>query len=228
VGRFFVRLPAAYFWALGLAMIRLIRCILRATVLMGFVGCSPGSDDENTLDDAIARSTDEFNRRPIYRSLNPEILARIDDNDLELAVVDYVATKLEGRYEQEREITAAFPLGIRALWLTWVVEAEVNNGGFNQYYWNTDDRYAVEAVDAFRFFSAMEHASLMEEANRVRDLERCTIQKFRDRNTAEAFSESYKVSALGSLDERFYSLKENLSALRIARIRSTPELFSGN
>jgi hypothetical protein len=103
----------------------------------------------------------------------------------------------------------------------------VNNGGFNQYYFNTDGRFASEAVSAFEYFAATEHAALMREANSVRALEASEMAKFRERGTLEAFSESYEHSKLGPLDERFYKLSENLSQLRIGRIRQMPEQFAG-
>ena len=37
--------------------------------------------------------------------------------------------------------------------------------------------------------------------------------KFKEKGTIEAFSESYDVTKLGPLDDRFYKLKENLSQL---------------
>jgi hypothetical protein len=103
----------------------------------------------------------------------------------------------------------------------------VNNGGFNQYYYNTDDRFASDAVAAFEYFGAAEHAVLMREANAIRAGEAASLKKYKDVGTIEAFSESYEHSKLGPLDDRFYKLGENLSQLRVARIRATPEQFSG-
>src|SRR5260370_12205079 len=135
--------------------------------------------------------------------------------------------RLEGRYEKEEAIVAKLPAGVRALYLTWTVEAEVNNGGFNQYYYNTDNKFASDAVGAFEYFGATEHAVLMREANAIRAGEAATLKKFKDRGTIEAFSESYEHSKLGPLDDRVYKLRENLSHLRVAHIRATPEQFSG-
>ena len=53
------------------------------------------------------------------------------------------------------------------------------------------------------------------------------MKKYKDKGTIEAFSDSYEHSKLGPLDGRFYKLSENLSQLRIARIRATPEHFTG-
>jgi hypothetical protein len=110
--------------------------------------------------------------------------------------------------------------------VTWGVEAEVNNGGFNQYYWNSTGQFSDQAVAAFEFFSAHEHAELMREANAIRAEEKAKMDKFKDEGTVEAFSESYQVSELGPLDDRFYKIDESLSTLRIAKIRSEPALFS--
>lgn len=103
----------------------------------------------------------------------------------------------------------------------------MNNGGFNQYYFNTDGAFASDAVAAFEYFGAREHAGLMKEANAVRAAEAAEMAKFKARGTIEAFSESYEHSRLGPLDDRFYKLTENLSQLRIARIRQKPDEFAG-
>ena len=114
------------------------------------------------------------------------------------------------------------------MYLTWVVEGEVNNGGFNQYYYNTDGQFASEAVEAFEYFGATQHAALMREANATRVAEAELMQKFKDEGTLQAFSESYKYSKLRPLDERFMKLTEDLSQLRIARVRQAPEQFIGD
>lgn len=178
------------------------------------------------MDDSITKLIDELQNREIYQELDPSVLASIPDEKLELAIVEYVYSKIEDRYENEAEILSTLPVGIRAVYLTWRVAAEVNNGGFNQYYWNSTGRFADDAVEAFEFFSAHEHAELMREANRMRTDEQAQIERFKEKGTLQAFSDSHEISKLGSLDKRFYKLDENLSALRIAKIRSAPALFS--
>lgn len=155
-------------------------------------------------------------------------LSAISDENVEQAIADYAFQKLEGKSDREREIVNGFSPGVRALFVTWVVEGEVNNGGFNQYYWNTSGQYAGEADKAFEFFGAKKHAELMREANRIHSEEAATMEEYRKRGTLQDFSDSYKATKLGPLDERFYRIDENLSALRLAKIRSSPALFSGN
>ena len=86
---------------------------------------------------------------------------------------------------------------------------------------NSGERAATEAR------TREVHAALMREANEVRASESAKMAKFKERGSLEAFSESYEHTKLGPLDDRFYGLTENLSQLRIARIRQMPEQFSG-
>ena len=196
-------------------------CMLIAIAL---VGCS-SKPDSKAMEEKIAASMEALKNPRIYEKLDSATLREIPNTDLELAVFDYAASKLDGK--NDRQILMGLSPGVRALYLTWVVEAEVNNGGFNQYYFNTEGAFAPDAVDAFEFFGATQLAALMREANAVREAEEKAMAKFKDAKTLEAFLESYEETKLGPLDDRFIELSEKLTELRVARIRQTPELFEG-
>jgi hypothetical protein len=68
----------------------------------------------------------------------------------------------------------------------------------------------------------------MREANRVRAAEADAMKKYTDLGTTESFRASCDERKLGPLDERFFGLTENLSALRIAKIRATRGDFAGS
>ena len=110
----------------------------------------------------------KVDNRRIHTVLTPEILKSIPDDQVEQAVIEYVDEKIGDDYDHEVAIVAKLPIGTQALYITWWVEAEVNNGGFNQYYWNNAGKFADQAAEAFEFFSAHEHAALVREANSVR------------------------------------------------------------
>lgn len=192
---------------------------------LAMTACTPDAPETAVVDESIKKAIAEFQNRRVYRRLDASLLASIPDAEIEIAIVDYVLTKVDGRYEHEVEIVSKLPAGIRALYVTWGVEAEVHNGGFNQYYWNSSGRFAEQAVAAFEFFSAHEHADLMREANRIRAKENAEIEKLKEKGTLDAFSQSYEVSELGPLDERFYKLDQSLSVLRVAKIRAEPSFF---
>jgi hypothetical protein len=203
-----------------------MRCVAVIVGIVVFVGCSEPSVRKPVMSDSMRKSIEDFNNRKIYRTLDVETLRGIPDDELEQAIVDYVVGKLEANADEDA-VLKSLSEGNRALWLTWAVEAEVNNGGFSQYYFNSAGKQASEAAAAFDFFAAPEHAALMREANAVRQKEAAGMREHEAEHTLESFSESREVSKLGPLDDRFYALKEDLSALRIAKIRQSPELFLG-
>lgn len=189
--------------------------------------CGNGATGSSSMDKDIAASIEAFANRKIYAKLDPATLRSIPNADLEQAVIDYVFSKLEKDFAEEAQVVRELSPGLRAMYLTWIVEAEVNNGGFNQYYWNTEEKFASDAVTAFEYFGASEHAALMRDANVVHATEEAEMAKFKEQGSLEAFSESYEHTKLEPLDDRFFQLSENLSRLRIARIRQMPEQFSG-
>jgi hypothetical protein len=112
----------------------------------------------STLDDAIAKSLENFRNRKIYHVVTVDLLDQLADSELEQSLIDYIGTKIGDEYEREQEVVSALNVGLRALHITWWVEAEVNNGGFNQYYWNSAGQFANEAPDAFAYFGAEQYA----------------------------------------------------------------------
>jgi hypothetical protein len=177
---------------------------LTGFVIGAFLCACDYASEEAPVDKAVGNRT-------LHAELTPAILASIPDDEVERAVFDYVAAKIGADQEHAPQIVAKLPVGARALYITWRVEAEVNDGGFAQYYRNTSGRITDQAAEAFEFFSAHEHAALMREASSVRAMDAQTTQG----------------TQLGPLDDRFHALKEDISALRLAKIRSMPEFFSG-
>ena len=205
-----------------------MRFVLTLIPVIFITSCSDSLEQEKPMDKFSSQDFfEEFKNQTIYTRLDVETLNALQDEKLGLAITDYVVHKLKAAAD-DGAVIRSLSEGVRAFWLTSMVEGEVYNGGFNQYYWNTEGRYSSEAVTAFEFFSATEHAMLMREANAMRAQESATIKKYEEADTVEAFSESYKASNLGLLDTRFYALTENLYALRLARIREEPSLFVGN
>ena len=212
---------------LGVGRSFFMRLFLNLISVILVIGCSDSKEQEKTMNDLPQGFFEEIKNRKVYTTLDVETLSALPDEKLNLVIIDYVVHKLKTGSD-DGAVIGSLSEGVRAFWLTSIVEGEVYNGGFNQYYWNTEGRYSSEAVTAFEFFSATEHAMLMREANAMRAQESATIKKYEESDTVEAFSESYKVSNLGLLDTRFYALTENLYALRIARIREEPALFVGD
>jgi hypothetical protein len=75
-------------------------------------------------------------------------------------VLDRILDKIyeDGKPLTERE---------RIVYLAYYFDAEVHNGGFDQFYFNSQGNHAAETVDALRLIGAVKSAKLLVRANRV-------------------------------------------------------------
>jgi hypothetical protein len=71
-------------------------------------------------------------------------------------------------------------------------------------------------------------ATLMCEAIALNISEEKIMRSFKEQNTREFFSESYKHTKLNQIDGKFYNLIEKSRSTRIKMIREKPEAFTGN
>lgn len=175
----------------------------------------------------LEASMKAFENRKRYPALALDTIKGIPDAKLEQAVIDFIDCKFEKSKKPERQVLGELSTGFRAVYSTWILEGEVNNGGFNQFFWNSSGDYAAEAQAGFDLMGATAYAGLLRRATAIRDADRRKTQVFKDRGTIEAFSESYENNRLNDLDLEFYKLGDNLSAIRIKFIRAHPEMFVG-
>jgi hypothetical protein len=162
---------------------------------------------------------------PTYPVLTFEILKGIPDDKLEGAVLDHVGSKIGEDYEHEHAIVTSMSKGFQMVYATVELEDEVANGGFNQYFFNSTGEFRNEALEGYKLLGAAEHEKITAEAIRVYNEIKPKLEEAKAKGTIEAFSQSYKDNPLNKLDDRFYDLKEDTSAMRVKFIREHPELF---
>lgn len=85
----------------------------------------------------------------------------------------------------------------------WLLEADVNNGGFNQYFWNSSGDFANQVVTSLHKIEAVETADIVKAA--LANFPRSTPPTNRDerQNILETLEESGTLK-LDSLDAEFY------------------------
>ena len=110
--------------------------------------------------------------------------------------------------EEAQEQVRKLPTLIRPLYTIPLLQSEVENGGFNQYFWNSSGRLAAEALDDLVYLRADQHAMLLREAIVIERKESPTMFDFKRSKTWDCFAESYKHSDLGAIDEDFYQLEK--------------------
>jgi Domain of unknown function (DUF4375) len=156
---------------------------------------------------------------PRYKVLTRELLAQEPDSSLEWAVMQHIGWVVEGNDEREHEIVTTLSPGFQVVYATWWLEAEVNNGGFNQYFFNSTGEFVKEALTGFTRLGAREHAALTQQAIAVYEGRQPVIDAARRQGTTDAFSKTYEDDPFAPLDERFFNLRTDLGALRVRFIR---------
>lgn len=164
--------------------------------------------------------------RPCIDSLDEATLGALAEEDIEVAVIEFVERKLQASGKR-RDALLTMSRGVQVFYLSFVVEAEVMNGGFNQFFWNSASEYAELVGPALRQLGDVEAASIFEQAFAVANSELEATAKFRQPGTLEAFSESYHHTRLNEFDGRFCTRAERFPAMRLAIIRTNEPLFFG-
>jgi len=94
---------------------------------------------------ALGESIRNWEARPRFGELTPEILAGVPNDMLEQTIVDFVLAFREWPEDRLLALLTGLPAGFSTVYTTWMLDAEVTNGGFHQYFWNSAGVY-VELV----------------------------------------------------------------------------------
>ena len=99
----------------------------------------------------------------------------------------------------------------RDIYLVGLLEGEVNNGGFSQYFWNTEGQHAAVTVDVLKRIGAKETASLLRRAMKLYGAPPSDdLDEWYDR--LERVDSEHE-DALAELDEHFYEGVDDLAVL---------------
>ncbi len=180
----------------------------------------------DTLNAQMIESVEDFKKRTIHRNLTAEIIDTAPDSTLLQTVFDHLSTKLPEDYRKEYQTVTSWSKPQQAIYIIWALEAEINNGGFNQFYFNPSRRFADFTPDALTLVGATKFADLAARANEIYKIDKEKITSYQD-GSLEGFAKSYDDNPLAKLDEEFYDLqkKENLQKVQVAYIRGHKEYF---
>lgn len=167
-----------------------------------------------------------FLNRKIYKVLTSEIIDSVEDNNLVQTVMDNIWEKMDSEMSNELEVFKSLTKEQQAIYVIWLVEAEVNNGGFNQFYYNSSGQFAARMEESFVEIGAIGFAEIAKRANVIHKENYEEITGEMD-GSIESFSESYEDNPLNELDTEFYNQyeTEKLSELMVKYIRDNNEKF---
>ncbi len=161
-----------------------------------------------------------------YEFLNKEDISTIPDDELVYAVMSWMWSKFNTDWSDDFEIISSLPKPCQDMYSVYIIEGEVNNGGFNQCYFNSSRQFTQMAEGGFQAMGAAGFADIMIRANTIYAEIKDDLEKYDD-GTLESFSESYENNPLNVLDDEFYIMyeREPLNQLCIDYIRANSEYF---
>ncbi|MGJ1225421.1 DMP19 family protein [Sphingobacterium siyangense] len=183
-------------------------------MILNLFGCSERTKQNN-------------NKPSIQTPLTEQIIDTTSDNMLLEVVYDNLFRKLSAAYDKEYEIVLSWNKSRQAIYMISRLEAEVNNGGYNQFYFNSSGQFAAALPEALKLVGATKFADLTERANSTFVKEKSKITEAQD-GTVEGFSKSYENNPLNKFDEEFYKLNdvENLQKIQVDYIRKNKKEFT--
>ena len=161
----------------------------------------------------------DFTPPPTLERLDPTILASISDDVLEAALIDYVVAQWRQK-GGEAEALAAIPAPLRAWYITFVVDGEVLNGGFNQLFFNASAGASPEAPEAFEIVGLPQGAALMRRALAILEERAPALEEAHAEGTIEAFMETYDDDPFSALDAQYGEHEEEFRRRRIQFLRA--------
>jgi hypothetical protein len=196
------------------------------TTILNLFGCTEQTTKDNknktndTLYEQMSKSIEDFKNRPIHKKLSEQILDTTSEDNLLQVVFDNLSSKQPTDYKKEYETVLSWNKSRQAIYMIWVLEAEVNNGGYNQFYFNSSGQFYKQLPDALKLVGANKFADLTKRANDTFEKENPKITQHQD-GTIEGFSKSYDDNPLNKFDDEFYDLykTENLQQLQVTFIR---------
>jgi hypothetical protein len=97
------------------------------------------------------------------------------------------------------------------LYTIWWLEADVNNGGFDQYYFNAGGDHACLAPGMLRAIGADHMAAIVESANAIFGTNGPPSNRDERQDTLSALTESE--APWGTLDQQYWAYPDNISKL---------------
>ena len=161
---------------------------------------------------------------PRFRHLTPELLASLSADEVAEAIVQHVHHRFAGAWGSEAPILRALPAGVRAIYTTWLVDAEVNAGGFHQFFFNSSGQYAGDALSGYELLGAEDYAAIMRSAIATFEIDRGRLGEV-EADDPTTFADSPVHGALREIDQRYYALGDRIYHKWAVFVVDRPDVF---
>ena len=166
-----------------------------------------------------------FELPPTPTALTLDVLAQTPDDILESVILNYVLSLTSARPDDELLILGTLPAGLRAHYLAFLVDIEVLNGGFNQYFFNSSGLHGPATPAAFQHLGMPQAAEIMTTALRLYAEAEAGLDDARDEGTMDAFMDTYEDDPFELVDDAYCDSQDAFREARLRFIREHPEQF---
>lgn len=118
------------------------------------------------------------------------------------------------------------PVGQRDVAIWYLFNAQVENGGFNQFFWNTECELNDPLLEALERVGSKEVLPLLREAVAKYKAAWPELKPLRATNSVHDFASSYEICPLRDLSEKYYDVEEDVQELFVDDIGARPELYA--
>jgi hypothetical protein len=112
----------------------------------------------------------------------------------------------------------------KIFYLNQCLEREVNNGGFNQYYFNSSGNFALETVESLKAIGAHKTAEILSHANSIFPDGQVPKEQEQRQKLIEEI-EGVANDKWQQLDDKFMAYEEDLNSLNMNYIKSNKANF---
>jgi hypothetical protein len=186
-------------------------------ILLGLAACKDQPVKVKTVVQEVKPDT------PVEQTqvtLTEKLIDNTADEDLVNHVLYYLETNVPEDAAKDLPVASARNKSRQAIYLISLIQAEVENGGFNQFYYNQRHLTIKHLPEAFKIIGTERYAALMKKANDIYEKHYKQIKKSQD-GTVDDFIKSYENNPFSELDDIFYDLSdtEDLDKLLAKYIR---------
>lgn len=162
------------------------------------------------------------NENSFDKSIIDELLSSTDNNNVIIKIDDYICKlcshgdALENLNEQQKNF-----------YLVQNIEREINNGGFNQYFFNSSGNFSHDTIRSLQAIGALKTANILQHA--IDQFPNSTVPKKQsERRGVIEKIEEIADEVWGKLDRKFLQYEDNLSELIIQYIKENQHSFIGS
>ena len=125
------------------------------------------------------------------------------------------------------------PKTLKVVYLINELEAEVNNGGFIQFFTNSSGQYTAETIESLELIGASYTKGLLENAVEILSGHNLSASSLRDSiinldlhqiiETSDLYENDQLLNEMKELDSKFYEYNESLSTLKLEYFENNQE-----